>query len=86
MSITIYQVQNVLRTYHHLIKSKASTTGSGPEPQEGTTKLQDVSRRDRVTISEASRRKFSELPPALNEVERQDPREGSTDEETFAQS
>jgi len=81
MSISIYQVQNVLRTYQNLLKPLPKT----PKVREGTLSLNDTSLKDRVTISEASRRKLSELHQKIKREEVPATQKGSDEEERFAQ-
>ena len=69
MSITTFQIHNVLRTYDHLIKSKPVATA---QPQKKTgDKTSEVSvPADPVTISEQSRKRLNQDEP-LNHSEGQ---------------
>ncbi|MFQ5780205.1 MAG: hypothetical protein ACE5HN_05395 [Nitrospiria bacterium] len=80
MSITIFQVQNVLRTYNRLLKSKLI----GPEPNnpKGEPSPRGTSPIDRVTISEETRRKLAELNASTKEDSIPDLKEGSSEEDS----
>ena len=59
MSITVFQIHNVLRTYDHLFKSKSDRTAQKHETPE--SKPPEVSASiDQVTISEQSRERLSQ--------------------------
>jgi len=84
MSITVSQVQNVLRTYNRLLNAKSS--GPRPDTTKGEQSPRGASSADRVTISEESRRKLAEIHPPTTEEGISDLEEGSSEEETVAQS
>lgn len=90
MSINIYQVQNVLRTYHDILRFRSGNTESTSEDSDSKkvkTALRAVSAKDRVTISDESKRRLSESPPTTHrEAEGWKTQEGAGEEETFAQS